>query len=274
MMSALSAGAIPLSVLGLLLVGGALGLYFAYSQSVIGAPRLAAGLQPLLGWPRRVALIAGALLALTGVMQGADGPSVTAGLAAALGLRHAIRRQWAFGLAARTAPGPFLDAPPDTAVVTLPTGESLPVQWLHEVRLVRVGDVLLIGCALAGSVAAFRVPGSPVLVLFPLDVGFAVGASARWSGVSGESLDGGAALEPVDLRWENAETANRLLGPPRLGAPWRRTVRISGAQDADPTDVGLVAAGRWSADRCDPSVDPPRRFLARWAARQSKLPGS
>ncbi len=264
-----------LALVGVGLVVAALAVHVVYSGSVIATPRLAAALRPLLGWPRRVALLAGGGFALGAVVASPQGTPLLAGLAAALGLRHASRRQWAFGLRAHAA-APRDDVPDDAPVVLLPDGRAVPVAWLHAARLVRLDDVLLVGCSLAGSVAAFEVPpGGPVLVLHPLAVGFAIGGRRRWSGVTGEALDGGVDLTPVDLALGPARGATSRLGPASgaLPSPSSRRVRIPGADAEDATDVGLVAGGVWSAAPF-PEGPAPRRYLARWAARVAGLPGA
>jgi len=254
------------------LVVACLVLYVFYSQTVIIAPRVADALRPLLLWPRRLALVAGVLCSLAGIVLSPEGANLVAGLAAALGMRHANRRQWAFGLT--PAPHSLLtDVSSDLPVVKLPDGGAVPVHWLQQARLVRIKDFVLVGCSLAGSISAFRAPPGSILVLYPLDVGFAIGGSRAWSGVSGLALDDGPHLEAVDLEFTNAENAQHVFGPPGgiRGSRTRRVVRIPGAQASGADDVGLVSGGTWTSAPFPVDAAQPRRYLARWAARQSGL---
>ena len=272
-----------LALIGAGLVVLPLVVYVAYSQSLIARPGLAAGLAPLLGWPRRIVLIGGVLLAMVGVMRSSDGLSLLAGLVAALAMRHALRRQWAFGLRSDVARPRSDDIDEDVLLAVLPDGRAAPVAWLESARLVHVEGVLLVACSMARSLAAFEARAGPPLVLRPLAVGFAIGAARAWDGTTGVSLDGHADLVQVDLaripaaRWRAAFPDGVLLGPARGRLPTvlaERVVRLPGAKAGAPgaTDVGVVVDGSWSLE----TAARPRRYLARWAATISgaSFPGS
>ena len=236
-------------------------LYGLYVANVIRRPALAQALVPFLGSPRRVVLISGVLLALLGVIQAPEGLSLVAGVAAALGMRHAVRRQWAFGLRptrARSWPDPIAD---DVVLAVLPDGRAAPIAWLEHARLVTTDGAILVACSLARSLAAFTPPASPTLVLRPLAVGFAIGSGAVWDGATGAALTAQTPLEGIDIdcvtagAWRAAFPDAVLLGPPRGALPTvrlERVVRIPGADAAGRMDVVTVGT--------------PRRYLARWAA--------
>ena len=232
--------------------------YYAYAQSVIAAPGFARVLRPLLGGPRRLLLVIGVFVALLGVVLEPEGPALVAGVAAALGMRHATRRQWAFGL--RPTPAkPLTGVETTIPVVVLPDGRAVPVHWLEKARMVHLGDTLVVGCSISRSAAAFRAPQGPVLVQFPLDVGFAIGRGRElWSGATGEALGPHPPLELVDLDLTTAEDAKEVFGPAEGALPDPsppRPVRIPGAHAEGRAEVVTVtdAQGR-------------RRLLARWAA--------
>lgn len=249
---------------GAALVAAAFLLYVVYSQSVIVRPGLAERLTPLLGGPRRILLISGVFLALIGVVLSPEGLPLLAGLAAALGMRHAVRRQWAFGLKIALTRAWETELADDVVLAVLPDGRAAPVAWLEHVRVARAGDVLLVACGLARSLAAFEAPSSPVLVLRPIAVGFAIGAGRQWDGVTGAALGEHAPLQGLDVdritaaAWREAHPDGVLLGP-TVGALRttlvERVVRIPGANAAGVMEV--VAVGE------------PRRWLARWAAERS-----
>ncbi len=243
--------------LGAALVLGCVVVYYAYAWSVIAAPLLAGALRPLLGGPRRVGLMLGVFLALLGVVLEPEGLALVAGVAAALGMRHATRRQWAFGL--RPVPAkPLTGLESTVPVVALPDGRAVPVHWLEKARLVRLGDTLVVGCSIARSSAAFRAPEGPVLVQFPLAVGFAIGRGRElWSGATGEALGPHGPLELVDLDLTTADDAREVFGPaggtlPDPSPP--RRVRIPGAKAEGRGEVVTVVDARGG-----------RRHLARWA---------
>ena len=231
--------------------------YYAYAQSVIAAPGFAHALRPLLGGPRRLLLVVGVFAALLGVVLEPEGPALVAGVVAAIGMRHATRRQWAFGL--RPTPAMRLTGvEPTIPVVALPDGRAVPVHWLEKARLVHLGDTLVVGCSIARSVAAFRAPEGPVLVQFPLAVGFAIGRGRElWSGATGEALGLHEPLELVDLDLTTARDAKQVFGPvggvlPDPSPP--RRVRIPGANAEGRAEVVTVTDARGG-----------RRHLARWA---------
>ncbi|MCO4773018.1 MAG: hypothetical protein KDA24_23495 [Deltaproteobacteria bacterium] len=267
-----------LAISGAAVVIGCLALYLLYSQSVIASPRLARALRPLLGAPRRIGLILGVVMALAGVVVHPEGASLVAGLAAALGMRHATRRQWAFGLPA-TPVAVLEQVDSAVPVVALPDGRGVPVHWLERVRLARLDDVIFVACSISRSAAAFRAPPSGVLVQFPLDVGFGLGRGALWSGASGASLDGGDPLELLDLEWTQAGAVKQVFGPVGGALPDPkppRTVRVRGADTSAGTEVVTVQGDAWrpmGSRGTQASSGTPRRYLAKWAAELSGLAG-
>lgn len=211
---------------------------------------------------------------------------------ALLFLGYAWGRQW---LVPRPAPSLTPGAPalaPDALVAVLEGGDAVPLTWLARLRTARVGQQLVVHCALARSLAAFTAPAHAIAAVLPHSSGFILGGGGRrWDGVDGRALDGGTPLERRSVAlatyadWRGT-CPNGLLHAPSLGA--RRTPRRTAAMLPAPpaaavvsrlpaaravTDAmrwGLVEGGEWRpivVSGCtDPAVTGDRYYLSRWAA--------
>jgi len=227
-----------------------------------------------------VGLVAALLLAELGERPLLRLIPLSIGLAAAA---YALRNQWLFPRPSVELEACKLEPEADALVAALPGGEAVCVSVLSRARTAVRGDILLVHCGLARSLAAFSRPGSsrPAAVL-PHATGFEIGTGEqRWNGVDGTSLAGGEdlVLRPLALcrysRWREEHRMGALLaapGQPAIPRASKRKPRVPGAGDVeDPLTWGRVDGTRWT-ELSDLDLEataptgPAQRFLGRWAA--------
>lgn len=184
---------------------------------------------------------------------------------------------------------------PAELVAVLPEGSAITMEWLATMRTARRREVVVVHCRMPRSLLAVHSPDyKPIAAVLPHSSGFEIGAAGRlWDGVSGQALDGKAALEraPVALctarAWREAFPEGPLLGPAGgLPATLKHDAVLvpppgSGAGD---DQWGAVEGGRWrelSAAQLDeaPQVHEgaltgDRYFLSRRAARARYIDGA
>jgi len=215
------------------------------------------------------------------------GPPVLVGAA----IWYALKRQW---LEPRPAAplSAFAGHPgKDALVAVLPGGEAVGLAWMRRSRTATVGDLCVVHCGVARSLAAIVGAGAAPKAWMPHASGFSVRSGGiHWDGVDGTGLVDPASMAraPVGLctfeAWRAAYPDARLLRPEPFAAPRpARNVVVAGAREvADAMRWGVVEDGAWRAlSDADLAVCPdvgdsaPRRYyLSRWAARVRGLLGT
>ncbi len=200
-----------------------------------------------------------------------------------LGAAYALRNQWLFPRAAVELRACKLEPEADALVAVLPGGEAVCVSVLSRTRTAVRGDILLVHCGLARSLAAFTRPGSsrPAAIL-PHSTGFEIGAGGhRWDGVDGTAVADAQDLVLRSLvlcsysRWRAEHSLGALLAAPNqksLAPGRKRTPRVPGsAAVEDPLAWGRVEGAQWTElgegdFEATAPTGAPQRFLGRWAA--------
>ena len=265
------------AIAGAILASGAVAAYWAYTLAGVTA------LMPVLRRPRQLAVGLASVLLVAGALplDGGRMDGVALGLAA-VGLalvKYAVDRQWLLPRPAAAFEPTAASPAAGSLVAVLDSGDAVPLAHLARVRTASVGEMVIVHCALAQSLAGFRTPpGGPVAAVLPHGSGFFVGnAAGTWDGVDGRGRAGVADLEPVPIglmsvgAWRQRHPAGRLLAPvgdPPMPADRARRAMVPGARGVpEGGSLGWVVDGGWSPIEQPPRREPGPGFcLARWAA--------